>query len=47
MRFFTDGELSTDPDTVLEGLTSGGEAGITQADVDAEIAAVRAKKNRT
>lgn len=26
MRFFTDGELSADPDTVLEGLTSGGEA---------------------
>lgn len=30
MRFFTDGELSTDPDTVLEGLTSGGEAVITR-----------------
>lgn len=30
MRFFTDGELSTDLDTVLEGLTSGGEAVITR-----------------
>ena len=30
MRFLTDGELSTDPDTVLEGLTSGGEAVITR-----------------
>ena len=27
--------------------TLAAEAGITQADVDAEIAAVRAKKNRT
>lgn len=30
MRFFTDGELSADPDKVLEGLTSGGEAVITR-----------------
>lgn len=30
MRFFTDGELSADPDTVLAGLTSGGEAVITR-----------------
>lgn len=30
MRFFTDGELSADPDTVLEGLTSGSEAVIAR-----------------
>lgn len=30
MRFFIEGDLSADPDTVLEGLTSGGEAVVTR-----------------